>query len=203
MKLTDGSAKKVLLEWPERTKKLWKPPAGKGYWLRASPTKGMAAYPHLSSPGATAFRTNPDGLYVYFHGFKFCDVVCIESCGTSQNLHDKRSRYTLASHSLLLICTGPWLLEQIVVQKSGAIPRWEAARSFPRKPQNRNLETPVRHLRVLYTLEDSLYAKWKVNHVPTGYEYYCRHSSLSTHTNQRTRRFFQGMSLESHFLTRK
>jgi hypothetical protein len=203
MKLTDAGAKEILRAWPERTKSLWKTPTGKGYWLRASPTNGGAKYPHLSSPGTTAFLTNPDGLYVYFHEFKFCDVICIESCGTSQNLNDKRSRYMLASHSVLLSCTAAWMFEDIVVQSSRIVSRWQAARTFPRKPQNRDLVIPVRLLRVLYALEDTLYAKWKANHVPTGYEYYCRHSSLKTHTSQRTRRFLRGMSLQSHFLTIK
>ncbi len=201
MKLTDAQAKKILERWPQRTNKLWKPPGGKGFWLRACPSAGVAAYPHLSTPGAENFRTKPDGLYVFFHNFSFCDVVCIESCGTAQNLYDKRSRYSLASHSLLLVCNKEWLLETISVQRGTHKTRWEAARTFSSKPRNKTLRLPVRHLRVLYTLEDNLYKSWKKNHVANGHEYYCRHSSLDTYNSPATRLFLRGMSLESHFRT--
>jgi hypothetical protein len=201
MQLSDGEAKDVLRRWPQRTNALWNPPGGRGFWLRASPTNGAAGQPHLSAPGAKAFRTKPDGLYVYFHSFSFCDAICIESCAEPQNLHDKRSRYALASHSLLLTCSRDWLLEDISVQRGREIPRWEAARSFTSRPRKKDLRLPVRHLRVLYSLEDNLYSEWKENHVATGHEYYCRHSSLSTHNSPTTRTFLRGMSLESHFLT--
>jgi hypothetical protein len=200
MKLSDADAKRILLTWPQRTATLWKRPNAKGYWLRASPSSGTAAYPHLSAPGATAFRTNPDGLYVYFHDCRFCDVICIESCGTGQNLHDKRSRYFLASHSLLLIAPVIWLHEKIRLQRASMTPRWEATRCFRQKPQT-DLILPVRHLRVLFALEDNLYSQRKNNHVPPGHEYYCRHSSLDSHTAESMREFLSAMSLESHYLT--
>lgn len=203
MKLTDSQGKAILLNWPFRTKSLWRPPSRQGYWLRAAPSSGIAAYPHLKSPGSTVYKTNPDGIYVFFHGFKYCDVVCIEVCGTGQNLNDKRSRYSLASHSLLLEVPKEWLFEKEEIQNGQHTERWQAAKCFPRKPQNRNLCIPVRHLSVLYSLEDRLYACWKVNHSPVGHEYYCRHSSLSAVTGTMMRNFLKVMGADSHFMTKK
>lgn len=34
--LTDAEAKTILVGWPRLTEKLWPPPTGKGYWIRAS-----------------------------------------------------------------------------------------------------------------------------------------------------------------------
>jgi hypothetical protein len=127
-KLSDAEAKAILCKWPSRTKKLWRPPENKGFWLAALPKVGKATCPTILSPGAGAFRTQPDGLWAYIRPNKsmFADVVSIEVCGTMQNVNDKRSRYMAASHSLVLLCPLPWLLEETKLPRGGKKPRWEA-----------------------------------------------------------------------------
>lgn len=80
-KLSDGEAKDILLGWPTRTSRLWPPPGGTGYWIRGQPVSSGETGPRLSAPGATLFRTHPDGLWAHFRKRASCDVVAIEVCG--------------------------------------------------------------------------------------------------------------------------
>jgi hypothetical protein len=196
-KLSDSEAKQVLLKWRTRTK-LWPPPEGRGFWIRGQPKDGNRPGPRLSSPGARLFGTQPDGLWVHFKETTSCDVVAVEVCGTIQNLNDKRSRYIPASHSLILTCTAAWLKEEIPVQKSGKRPRWQACASFKTEPSE-DVSVPVRHLRVLYGIPNDLYQKWCREHTPTGYEFFCPHSSLATYNSPPMQRFLRQMSSASHF----
>lgn len=196
-KLSDSEAKTILLQWPRRTK-LWPPPNGRGFWLRGQPKEGSAAGPRLSSPGASLFTTQPDGLWIYFHSSTSCDVVAIEVCGTIQNLNDKRSRYIPASHSLIVTCSCAWLMEPIPVQRGGSIARWRACRTFASQPTN-DLSVPIRHLRVLYAIPNDTYHKWCREHTPTGYEFFCPHSSLATYSSPAMQRFLERMSSASQF----
>lgn len=200
-KLTDKQAKKILLSWPTRSAELWRPPNGAGFWVRGQPKDGDEPGPTLSAPGATMFRTQPDGLWVYFHDWRSCDVVVVEVCGTIQNLNDKRSRYIPASHSLVLTCDPSWLREKIRIVGRGRIPRWEAAGTLKRTRKDRTLEyvAAVRHLRVLYALPNEIYHKWCVEHIPTGYEFYCPHSSLDSYSSQGMQRFLRQLSSASQF----
>jgi len=195
-KLSDSEAKEALLKWPTRTK-LWPPPEGRGFWIQGQPTAGRPG-PRLSSPGAKLFRTQPDGLWVHFTDAVACDVVAVEVCGTIQNLNDKRSRFIPASHSLVLTCTSAWLREEISVQKGGKRARWEASASFAREPSG-DLSVPVRHLRVLYGIPNALYHRWCREHTPTGYEFFCPHSSLATYNSPPMQRFLRQMSTASQF----
>jgi len=197
-KLRDAEAKKILLGWPGRTK-LWPPPAATGYWLRGQPQNGKAAGPKLSAPGAKLFRTQPDGLWVHFRD-QHCDAVVLEVCGSVQNLNDKRSRYIPASHSIVLDCSVAWMREEITVQKSGKVPRWKAAVSLAQEPVG-DLLLPVRHLRVLYALPNKIYKQWIPEHTPTGYEFFCAHSSLGSFTSGKMQTFLRQMSMVSHFYT--
>ena len=203
-KLSDKEAKVILRKWPERTKRLWKVSDNRGFWIRAQPKAldSRIKSPALSVPGSKLFRTQPDGMWAYFFDREFCDIVCIEVCGTIQNLNDKRSRYFPASHSLMLICPHRWLWETIGIQRGGQIERWKACRSIVAAPKT-DLTLPVRLLRVLYSLPKGKYVKWRANHVPTGYEYYCRHSSMDTYKGQSTQKFLAQMSAQAHFLTAK
>ena len=185
------------MRWPSRTK-LWPPPRGEGYWLRSQPRSGIARGPKLTSPGAELFSTQPDGLWVHFSNLTSCDVVAIEVCGTVQNLNDKRSRYFPASHSIVLSCKKTWFLEQIKVQKGGKQERWRAARTIAEEP-NADVSIPIRYLRVLYALPNELYHNWCSNHVPTGYELFCPHSSLDSYGSQKMQRFLKTMSLAAKF----
>src|ERR1700683_1091892 len=108
-KLTDAEAKGILLKWPRRTKHLWPPPTGKGYWIRAQPKDGKHPGPRIFTPGADLFSTQPDALWVHFGKIESCDIVAVEVCGHNQNLNDKLSRYIPASHSIVLECSLKWL----------------------------------------------------------------------------------------------
>lgn len=199
-KLSDAEAKTVLLTWPNRTK-LWPPPTGRGFWIRGQPKQGLQAGPRLSSPGAKLFSTQPDGLWVHINDPASCDVVAVEVCGTIQNLNDKRSRYIPASHSLILICGLDWLEEKITVQKGGKWPRWKAAGTFASKPSE-DLRLPIRHLRVLYGIPNTLYDRWCRDHTPTGYEFFCPHSSLLTYNSRPMQTFLRQMSSAAQFRVR-
>ena len=198
--LSDAEGKAILKKWPNRTKKLWPPPTGKGFWLKGQPKSGVETGPRLSAPGATLFRTQPDGMYVHFQRARSCDVVAIEICGTVQNLNDKRSRYIPASHSVVLSVSEGWLAETIRVSR-GQFPRWKASASFRRAPR-RELSVPVRHLRVLYALPNSIYVEWAKEHIPTGYEFFCPHSSLDSYNSQKMQVFLRQMSIASQYYIR-
>lgn len=198
-KLTDREAKKLLLQWPTRTR-LWPPPGGVGFWVRGQPKDGKHPGPRLLSPGAKLFGTQPDGLWVHFNSGRSCDVVAVEVCGTIQNLNDKRSRYIPASHSLILWSSASWFSEAISVQRAGKCPRWKACGSFADEPDS-DLEIPVRHLRVLYGIPNVLYDKWCREHSPTGYEFFAPHSSLATYNSRPMQSFLRRMSSASQFRT--
>jgi len=197
-KLSDGDAKAILLGWPTRTRMLWPPPGGKGYWIQGQPKAGTKSGPCLSAPGATLFKTQPDGLWVHFQGLASCDVVVVEVCGSIQNLNDKRSRYIPSSHSLVLTCKKDWLEEKVSVNNGGQYPRWRASASLGTKPLA-DISVPVRHLRVLYALPNTTYHDWCSQHAPTGYEFFCPHSSLSSYRSQKMQGFLRQMSIATQF----
>lgn len=195
-KLSDSEAKTILLTWPAWSDKLWPPPAGTGNWLRARPNTKRSA-PILSSPGAKLFTTQPDALWLYFGNDGFCDAVAIEVCGTVQNLNDKRSRYMPSSHSLMVSIGKGWFGQDISYKK-GKKKRWELTGAHTAAPSADQC-LPIRHLRVLYSLPNALYASWCSNHTPTGFEYYCPHSSLDSYTSQTMQQFLRQMSIQSQF----
>lgn len=197
-KLKNAESKAILLKWPAYTGKLWRAPQGDGRWIRGQPIDGRSTGPRIVSPGAKLFFTQPDGLFIYFNGVESCDIVVIEVCGTIQNLNDKRSRYIPSCHSLILVCRRKWLLQEIPITGGGFKPRWEIADTFPNAPQA-DLSTPIRHLRVLYALPNAEYRKWCPSHIPTGYEYFCPHSSLGSYNGQKMQSFLRRMSIASQF----
>ena len=197
-KLKDSEAKRILLKWPMRTKRLWPVPGSEGFWIRGQPKDTKAPGPTISSPGAVLFKTQPDGLWAYFGNTESCDVVAIEVCGSIQNLNDKRSRYMPASNSLVLNARLAWLTETISLQKGGKSPRWKAVGSLKSKPKS-DLVVPIRHLRVLYALPNKVYDDWCSNHTPTGFEYFCRHSSLDSYNSQKMQQFLRQMSISSQY----
>ena len=199
-KLKDSEAKSILLGWPASTGDLWPPPQDDGRWIRGQPIDGKSSGPRIISPGAKLFSTQPDGLFVYFNGTGSCDLVVIEVCGSIQNLNDKRSRYIPSSHSLLLMCRKKWLHENIRVKGGGNKPRWEVAGTLPDPPEV-DLTVPIRHLRVLYALPNAAYKQWCPEHTPTGYEYFCPHSSLAGYNSQKMQSFLRRMSVASQFYT--
>lgn len=197
-KLTDREAKDILLRWPQVTAAIWEAPQSQGAWLRAHPKNGKHRGPYIVSPGADLFKTQPDGLYVYFNGVDSADVVIIESCGSVQNLNDKRSRYIPTSHSTLLSCSNNWFDETINTPGGGKKPRWEACGSLSECPTH-DIKVPIRHLRVLFALPNDIYKEWCPNHIPAGYEFFCPHSSLDSYTAPKMQRFLSRMSIASQF----
>ena len=200
-KLSDSEAKEILQAWPTSTKKLWVAPEGEGRWIRGQPRGQGAAGPRIASPGARLFTTQPDGLFIFFSSLESCDLVAVEVCGTVQNLNDKRSRYVPSSHSLVLNCGNGWMREKIVTQGGGSKARWSAA-GLHEEPTG-DCSVPVRHLRVLYALPNDTYEGWCVNHTPTGYEYFCPHSSLGSYHSQKMQQFLRRMSIASQFYLKR
>lgn len=201
-KLKDAEAKAILLKWPSSTSSVWPSPQGDGRWIQAQPVAGKAKSPRISSPGAKLFNTQPDGLYVYFNGESSCDLVVIEVCGSIQNLNDKRSRYYPSSHSIVLNCSRNWLCEPVQVQGGGRKARWDVAKSVELEPKT-DWALPVRHLRVLYSLPNELYSAWCPDHVPTGYEFFCPHSSLDSYNSQKMQGFLARMSIATQFYEKR
>lgn len=206
--LRDGAAKGVLKKWSQRTR-IWGAPNGKGWWLCCRPTevKRGAAQPSLHSPGANLFRTQPDGLWAWFGELNesvFVDVIVIEVCGGVQNLNDKRARYMPATSSLVLNLNRKWFETRMQVQRGGKKRRIDATGGAAGRVSwtaGGATILPVRHLRVLYAIPDDKYIRWKENHPPTGYEYFCRHSSLKSYNSQRMQEFLKRMSITSQYYT--
>lgn len=200
-RLSDGDAKAILLKWPRRTNSVWPAPGGSGFWIRGQPSHGGIAGPRIQSPGAKLFSTQPDALWVHFADDAYCDLVVVEVCGSAQNLNDKRSRYIPASHSLLLKCSEAWLREEIPIQGRGKRARWKAAASISHVPKS-DMSLPIRHLRVLYALPNNVYHKWCAQHVPTGQEYFCPHSSLDSYNSAKMQTFLGQMSIARQLYVR-
>ena len=200
--LSDAAAKEMLRSWPERTRALWHPALGSGYWLRALPKVGAVPCPKLQLPGRALFATQPDGLWAYIKPDEFADVIVIEVCGTAQNLNDKRSRYFPTGAALLLKLPQSWLLESIQIQSGTPKARWKAFATFPpdASAPEEDLRLPVRFLRVLYALPNDLYDRWIVSSTCAAHEFYCRHSSLGNHRAPATRSFLRRLSPDSHYL---
>jgi hypothetical protein len=146
------------------------------------------------------FNSQPDGLWAYFASLDYCDVAAIEVCGTIQNLNDKRSRYAFSGHSTLLDCSRKWFTETINVQKGGKLERWKASGTI-QSPPKKDVKLPIRYLRVLYAIPNDDYERWVPGHIPSGYEFFCKHSSLDSYTNPKMQKFLRRMSIDSHFYT--
>lgn len=158
--------------------------------------------PYFRTPGAKLFKTQPDGLWLYFSGEGWVDAISIEHCSSIQNLNDKRSRYMPTLNSLLVHIKRTWLKGRIGVQHGGQPERWAATRTMT-KPDftKKEFEFPIRHLRVLYALRQKDYSRWIPNHVATGYEFFCTHESLRTWTSPVTQDFLSRMSSVANYLT--
>ena len=196
-KLSDAEATQILLRWPIRTM-TWPAPGGTGYWLQAQPKSDANPGPRIFSPGATQFPTQPDGLWAFFHPFGSCDLVAEEVCGTIQNLNDKRPHYIPSTHSLLLSVSTRWLNHTIPIQGGGQRTRWESTGRLT-VALVADLDLPVRHLRVLYALPNTLYHSWCSEHTPTGHEFFCHHSSLSSYSSQTFQELLKRMSIATQF----
>jgi len=206
-KLTDAQAKTLLKAWPSHSgdvvrSTVWPTPHGIGAWLRAQPPESSSLPgPRLQAPGATLFRTQPDGLWVWFGpDAQFADVLAVEVCGTAQNLNDKRSRYGPTTTSLLLHTPRTWLQRALRTRGGGSSTRLELA-ALGDVELSEDLQVPVRWSQVLFALPNDIFRRWTAEQIPGPHEYFCRHSSMGSYTGQPMQALLARMTLRSHFLT--
>jgi hypothetical protein len=105
------------------------------------------------------------------------------------------------NHALLAHCSLAWLNAEISLQKGQRKARWEASGTITTAPTG-GARIPVRHLRVLYALPDDLYDSWLSSVTPGAYEFFCRHSSLGSHSAKGYREFLTKMIPGAQFYTR-
>lgn len=203
MALSDKEAKQRLRAWPTQIRQLWSKNADVR-WLRAQPIDGPGPAPRLVLPGAGKFRVQPDGLWTTLGipisqptlAASFADCIVIESCGTSQNFTDKRSRYAARTTSLMIELAQPWLDHEVDITGGGKRARRQLLQGS--LPATGTLALPVRHLRVLYALEDdgakSLYKQVCAAGVIEAHEFVCRQDVLGQYTAPKFQTFLKGMA---------
>jgi hypothetical protein len=114
--------------------------------------------PHLirsAQPGSLKALTAPDAMYVQLAVEAItADVLALETCGSLQNLHDKRSRFLASTGSLLLKVPAAWLREPQQVQHGAVHERWRTfGDAFGVAPE-RDVRVPVARLRVFLLVPD-------------------------------------------------
>lgn len=133
--------------------------------------------PRLYAPGADAFSTQPDGLWVWFDpDLSFADALVVEVCGTSQNLNDKRSRYGPTTTSQMLNVPKRWWTTAVSTRGGARKARYELA-MVDEQLADGDRRVPVRWTQVLYALPNDLYEAWTADQIPGPHEYFCRHGS--------------------------
>jgi hypothetical protein len=204
--LTDAQAKAKLRTWPTVTG-IWTRSDDTTRWLRAQPPVAGVTGPRLEVPGAGAFLTQPDALWITF-GIRpsdtaavatFADCVVVESCGTTQNFSDKRSRYAPRTTSLVVKLPVAWLDATVTVQSGAVRQRREVLRG--QLPPTEDVSLPLRHLRVLYALPNdngppSLYERVTKAMALDGHEYVCPQIVLGSYTGQPMQKFLKRMGPE-------
>lgn len=175
----DQLVRRRLRTWPQR------PPGAtvlgpQGTWLRGRPgPPSSTCQPFLKLSGSNRLRTLPDGLWLHFSpnpDEPYCDILCIEACGSLQNLLDKRSRFAPTTGSLLAVCPVPWLLAP--AQEDDPTPRWRLIRLLRAEPTT-PLVLPVRDMRVLFGLRARHYEGFAAGQVPQPHEYFCPMEALT------------------------
>lgn len=193
----DTKAKAALAKWPNCSTKLWPASAASGAWLRAQPVTGRVTHPRLKEAGTRVFLTQPDGLWVFMSpSGNFADCIAVEVSGNQQNLADKRSRYAPSTTATVLDCPRVWLRSQIA-RGRGARCRWQLA-GFDSSP-TRNVELPVRFLRVLFFLKHELYKRWCAAAVPAPHEFVAAYGSIKSYNSQKMQEFLRRMTPDKHF----
>jgi hypothetical protein len=176
----DELVRRRLRQWPQCPPGAPRTPRQAGIWLRARPGEpNLTAQPFLKLPGSSTFRTIPDGLWLHFSpdpDDRWADILCIEACGTVQNLQDKRARFAPSTSSLLVVCPLPWLLAPL--DSSDSTPRWHLIRLLREEPREQ-LVLPIRDIRVLYALKPRHYASVARGQVPHPHEYFCPIEALT------------------------
>lgn len=201
MALSDAKAKEKLRGWPSQIRRLWSK-SQEILWLRAQPVDGPGPAPRLVLPGADEFRVQPDGLWLSL-GIRdatskatFADCVAVESCGSAQNLNDKRSRYAARTTSLMVQLSKTWLDHQVLVQGGAYRARRELLQGL--LPLDHFVALPVRHLRVLYAVADdgadSVYKRVCRSGVSEAHEFVCRQEVLGQYNAPKFQQFLKGMA---------
>jgi hypothetical protein len=181
----DDLVRRRLRQWPQRPPGAARTSRQAGTWLRARPGEAnIAAQPFLKLPGSNTFRTIPDGLWLHFSpdpDDRWADILCIEACGTVQNLQDKRARFGPSTSSLLVACPLPWLLAPL--EANDQTPRWHVIRLLRDEPREQ-LVLPIRDIRVLYALKPRHYASVARGQVPHPHEYFCPIEALTAESDE-------------------
>lgn len=204
MPLSDAQAKAALRTWALVTR-VW---SGGEYifWLRAQPNDvdDTQRSPRLTAAGSREFQTQPDGLWITLGGMgsqpvgtsTFADCVVVEVCGTAQNLNDKRSRYSARTSALVIEMMQPWL-DHEVPRQGGAV-RMRRQLLASELPASGVVRRPVRHVRVLYALDDtgarSLYARATREIVLEAHEYMLPQRILQQWTAPEMQEFLKRMA---------
>jgi hypothetical protein len=175
----DNEVRRSLAAWPQRPPGLGPSQKQPGTWLRARPENGRpATQPYLKVPGSSRLRTLPDGMYLHFGNSPqepYVDILCIEACGTVQNLMDKRARFAPSVNSLLAVCPVDWLMASAMAGSD--IPRWRLIRMILREPRE-PLVLPVRDARVLFGLRTKDYLGFAQTQTAQPHEFFCPMNTL-------------------------
>ncbi len=154
-------------------------------------------------PGSRAFHTQPDGLWLTLGIARddtstvavYADCIVVEVCGSGQNLNDKRARYAARTTALMVDMRTPWLDGTVTLQGRGGTRR--ARRDVLGGQLRENAVLPVRHLRVLYVLDDggakSLMQQAQANMVFEAHEYVCPQRVLGQWTAPPMQEFLKRM----------
>jgi hypothetical protein len=203
----DSDAKSILARWPQTTA-FWQ---GSGtseaaLWLRARPKTGRVTHPCIKYAGSDQLSTEPDGMYIricehLLPSNSYVDVIAIEHSNTGTNVNDKRSRYSPALPALQVHIPKNWLAEDITTLHKQTKPRWQAA-GLGQEPTHA-LHLPIRNVRVLFSLQDEVYASFRRDYPPAGHEYFCKHSSLGSITSDAFRQFLEQMNVDNHFYNKR
>jgi hypothetical protein len=176
----DQKVRKSLGQWPQRPPGLEPSFKQPGTWLRGRPDlERKVTQPYLKFPGADRLKTLPDGLYLHFStktDEPYVDILCIEACGSYQNLLDKRSRFAPSTGSLLAVCPLDWLLQPGMPGNN--IPRWRLIRMLKREPRE-DLVLPVRDSRVLFALKPSHFRGFMATQTAHAHEFFCPMDALT------------------------
>jgi hypothetical protein len=181
----DELVRRRLRQWPQRPPGAPRTLRQSGTWLRARPgAANILGQPFLKLPGSNTFRTIPDGLWLHFSpdpDDRWADILCIEACGSVQNLQDKRARFAPSTSSLLVVCPLRWMLEP--AEPNDPTPRWHLIRLLRDEPTE-PLVLPVRDVRVLYGLKPRHYQSMARGQVPQPHEYFCPIEALTAERGQ-------------------
>jgi hypothetical protein len=175
----DAQVRQSLAHWPQRPPGLEVSSKQPGPWLRGRPDAGAVRQPFLKLPGTDLHRTLPDGLWLHFGPSAedpYVDILCVEACGSMQNLLDKRSRFAPSTGSLLAHCPLDWLMAP--AQSTDPLPRWHLI-PFIRNEPNAALVLPVRDLRVLFALKQHHYVGFARSQMAAPHEFYCPMETLT------------------------